>query len=492
MTRPTDPWADSGHPLGYARSGDTQTFPVVPPRKSRTRLIVSVGVVVAVLAGAAAYAGASIWYGWSITEPEQALPSDTALVARLDLSPGLGQRIALGRIAQKFPHDGDGRDIADQLKREFLGIDGATYDKEIRPWLGDRIAAADWSTTGDGDGNCRLAALASTDDRTADESLQRIQRQVGTADFGFVRHNGYALVARCSGRTDSQAAAESARDAANTRSLADLPAFRQAVAGLPGRHAALAWADLALIRAIHGGRNPFVVAGVTLPTDAQAGQFIAGLQATDRGLDLHYRLAGVGAPQPTVDVLPRLGALPGNTAIAICSDVKASTVVGQLGQQLSGALAGGPLATLGTGLAATLGTVLTVAITPPAEGSDDLPWRLVTDAGSAERAAAVALGFGLPALLTRVKVDIDGDTVTATSRGYRAGNGTLADSPTYQAAMGTFAGRPAAVAFVDVAALLPTLRLTAAEAANLKPIQAIGLITGDNNGTLTGLIRVLM
>jgi hypothetical protein len=43
-----------------------------------------------------------------------------------------------------------------------------------------------------------------------------------------------------------------------------------------------------------------------------------------------------------------------------------------------------------------------------------------------------------------------------------------------------------------VAALLPTLRLTSAEAANLKPIQAIGLVTGDNNGTLTGLIRILV
>jgi hypothetical protein len=264
------------------------------------------------------------------------------------------------------------------------------------------------------------------------------------------------------------------------------------VAGLPGHHAALAWADLALARAIHGGPNPVVVAGVALPADARTGQFIAGLEATDRGLDLHYRLAGVGAPQATVDVLPQLGALPANTAIAICSDLKASTVVGQLGQSLSTALAGGPLAALGAGLAATLGSVLTVAITPPAGGSDDLPWRLVTDAGSVERAAAVALGFGLPALLTRVKVDINGNTVTATSRGYQAGTGTLADSPIYQAAMGELDGRPAAAAFVNVATLLPTLRLTSAEAANLKPIQAIGLVTGDNAGTLTGLIRVLI
>lgn len=492
MTRPTDPWADSAPTLGLRRSGDTQAFPVVPPRRSRTRLIVSIGVVLAVLAGVAAYAGASIWFGWSITEPEQALPSDTALVVRLDLSPGLNQRLALARIAVKFPHDGDGRDITDQLKREFLGIDGPTFDHDVRPWLGDRIAAADWSTTGDAHGACRLAALASSDDRTADESLQRIQRTLGPADFGFARRDGYVLVARCRGETDSQAAAQAAQDRAATRNLADLPAFRQAVRELGGRTAALAWADLGLTRAINGGANPFVVAGIALPMDARTGQFIAGLEATGRGLDLRYRLSGAGAPQATVDVLPRLGALPGNTAIALCSDLSSSTVVGQLGQSVSTALAGGPLAGLGAGLATTLGTNLTVAITPPTGASDDLPWRLVTETGAADRAAAVALGFALPALLTQVKVDLQGTTVTATSRGYQVGPGTLADSATYRSAMPDFTGRPAAAGFVDVATLLPTLRLTAAEAANLKPIQAIGMVTGDDNGTLAGTLRLLI
>jgi hypothetical protein len=490
MTRPTDPWADPGQTYPYARSGHTQALPVVQPRRTRTRLILAIGLVVAVLAGVGTYVGASVWYGWSITEPEEALPSDSATMARLDLSPGLGQRLALGRIAQKFPHDGDGRDIADQLKRTFLGLDADTFDREVRPWLGDRIASAAWSTTGDSTGACTLAALASKDDGIAEASLQRIQRKEGADAFGFVSHNGYMLVARCG--AGSQAAAESARNRASTRSLAALPAFRQALSELPGHHAALAWADLALTRTIQGGRNPFVVAGITLPTDARVGQLIAGLEATGQGLDLHYRLAGSGTPQATVDVLPRLAGLPGNTVIGASTDLGASTVVTQLGQSVSSALAGGPLAALGGGLATALGSVLTLSVTTPAAGSDELPWRLVTDTGAPERAAAVALGFGLPALLTKVKVDVHGTTVTATSRGYEAGGGTLGDSPTYKAAMGSFPGRPAAAAFVHVEALLPTLRLTGAEAANLKPIQAVGLVTGDDGGTLAGLVRLLI
>jgi len=49
---PADPW--SGNTLAYARSGHTQAFPIVPtvpPRRSRTPILISVGVVVALIAG---------------------------------------------------------------------------------------------------------------------------------------------------------------------------------------------------------------------------------------------------------------------------------------------------------------------------------------------------------------------------------------------------------------------------------------------------------
>src|SRR5262245_9827422 len=100
-TPPTDPWfghsmklvgMESGEQppglgsptLAYARSGHTQAFPIVPsvpPRRSRTPILISVGVVVALIAGVSAYLGASAWYGWNITEPEEVMPADTAVYA---------------------------------------------------------------------------------------------------------------------------------------------------------------------------------------------------------------------------------------------------------------------------------------------------------------------------------------------------------------------------------------------------------------------------
>ena len=110
-TPPADPWSGNTPALGsptvaYARSGHTQAMPIVvpgPPRRSRAVILLSVGVVVALIAGVSAYLGASFWYGWSITEPEEVMPADTAVYLRLDLSPGLGQRLALGRIAAEVP-----------------------------------------------------------------------------------------------------------------------------------------------------------------------------------------------------------------------------------------------------------------------------------------------------------------------------------------------------------------------------------------------------
>ena len=493
---PADPWSGNtpvlGSPtVGYARSGHTQAFPIVPsgpPRRSRTPILVSVGVVVALIAGVSAYVGASVWYGWSITEPETVMPADTAVYARLDLSPGLGQRLALGRIAQKFPHDASGRDITDQLKREFLGVSPETYDRDIKPWIGDRLAAGVWAKDGTKATACTLAALAVADGNAVGPALQRVQHDQGADEFGFVVADAYALVARCEGRSDSQAAATAAR--ASSQTLAQSPAFQQALSELPGHRAAVAWADLARATAISPSRDAGVsVGGVKLPAAATSGQLIAGLEATDDGLDIRFRISGAGAPAATVDVLNRLGQQPDNSAIAISTDLQGTPVVAQSGQAAATALAGGAFGALGTGLAAALGSTLTVSVI--ADGATP-KWRLVADSGSADKARALALAFGLPGLLTGIQVDTNGNTMTATSRGYQPSNGTLANSSQYRRAMGSLDARAAVAAYIDVTKLMTSLRLTSSEAAQLKPIHAVGFIAGNDGATLSGIVRFVI
>jgi hypothetical protein len=139
------------------------------------------------------------------------------------------------------------------------------------------------------------------------------------------------------------------------------------------------------------------IAGVKLPAGATSGQLIAGLEATDDGLDIQFRVSGTGAPPATVDVLSRLGQQPDNSAIAISTDLRGTPVAAQTGQAVATALAGGAFAAIGTGLASALGSTLTVSVI--ADGANP-KWRLVADSESADKARALALAFGLPGLLT--------------------------------------------------------------------------------------------
>jgi len=46
--------------------------------------------------------------------------------------------------------------------------------------------------------------------------------------------------------------------------------------------------------------------------------------------------------------------------------------------------------------------------------------------------------------------------------------------------------------FVNVERLAPSLNLSAKEAANLRPVKAVGVSTGYADGALVGLVRVII
>jgi hypothetical protein len=119
-------------------------------------------------------------------------------------------------------------------------------------------------------------------------------------------------------------------------------------------------------------------------------------------------------------------------------------------------------------------------------------WRLVADSESADKARALALAFGLPGLLTGVQVDTNGNTMTATSRGYQPSTAVLSNSTLYRHAMGSLDARAVVAAYIDVTKLMPSLRLTSTEAAQLKPIHAVGFTAGDDGATLAGLMRLVI
>ena len=96
---------------------------------------------------------------------------------------------------------------------------------------------------------------------------------------------------------------------------------------------------------------------------------------------------------------------------------------------------------------------------------------------------------GLPRGIT---VDTPGETVTVTTTWYSTDGGKLADSARYRDAMNGATGTSMMAGFVNVERLAPSLNLSAKEAANLRPVKAVGVSTGYADGALVGLVRVII
>ncbi|MGZ8736741.1 MAG: DUF3352 domain-containing protein [Nocardioides sp.] len=138
-------------------SGDSQPeflgAPVAPesagrsPRRTAVLAAGAAGVVLA--AGAGTWGVAQLMAGG--TSPASAVPSIAVAYASIDLDPSASQKIEALRMLKKFPAIDKELDLGvrDDLRRwVFEQIQdqdvcpGLNYDKDVEPWLGDRMAVA--------------------------------------------------------------------------------------------------------------------------------------------------------------------------------------------------------------------------------------------------------------------------------------------------------------------------------------------------------------
>lgn len=506
------------------------------PRRRRLPVLVAVATVVALLLGGVAYAGARLWYG-SGTQPEEATPSTVVAFARLDLSPGYGQRLKVDNLLKKFPREG-GKDSVDELKQgifDSLDIDEAVYRAHVEPWFADRIGVALWL---DADKHpYGLVTLAASDEAAARAGLTEVQRKPGTDKLGFVVRDGYALVAK--GDKESQAAAEAAGKDAERESLGASAPFRRGADWLPARQIALAWVDLtglgAAVDAVAAGglepgsegldedAMPFgrmgSLGGSLIPgmdglkqwSDLK-GQMILGGQATDDGVEVRFRSFDTAGPAQTTpaDARSTVDALPGNSAVA------ASFRVGELGDPLAGrgpdpemlpeeALEGMPageadeirermresraqVEAMTKGFSALSGAKLTVAVSNVAE---DVP-ALVASAETTSAEKAATLARSLKLFGEDVTVTESGNKIELKTAGYVAEGGLLGDQALYREALDGAPEEADAVVYIDVQRLLADSDLNDKERAQAKPVKAVGLATGTEDGDVVGLLRVIV
>jgi hypothetical protein len=500
-------------------------------RRRRGPILIVVATVLATVVGAGAYAGMRLWVG-SGAQPEDAMPAGVMAFARVDLSPGYGQRLKINNLAQRFPRQ-RGQDAVGALKQgifDALSVDEETYRAHVQPWFADRIGVAWWRDAGGHPFG--LVALAASDESAATRGLGALQAERGRSRFGFVLRDGYALVTE--GEADAQAAAAAAGAQAERESLSQATAFRRGAQWLPGHQTALAWVDFAGVRewaasmapdlpededpASPGGLlmgAPFRF-GPGLPgegLDTMRGTLILGAQATDEGLDIRFRAFGTGATEsrPASDLRAAVGALPGNSVVAgsfqltdlgfvaglftppdpedlereLPPDVQLPPDAGSLKEMREQAE---HMRTVEKALAALAGAQITVAVStagapgPGVHASAQLP--------AADK--AVTLAEALKLVSSDLTITRTGDRVEVTTRAYQAGGGPLSAQDLYRRALAGGPDQPNAVLFVDVQRLAEQAGAGPGERLDLGALKAVGLTGGVEDGDPVGLVRILI
>lgn len=333
--------------------------PVEGKRGTRLTVLLGAGLVLVVLVGVGAVVG---WRLLSAgARPADNLPASLAAYAGVDLAPAPDQEARLLDLARKLPRsgttsDGHSFDPARLIDGAIGNHAGVDVRRDLTSWLGVRFGVGAWL-----DRQSHpyvLIAAASRDDNAARAGLRRLHDAFTDADLGYLVSNHLVLLAV--GDRDAQAAVEAARAEAAAHPLAKAAGFLDATRWLGEPQLVLAWMDNARYRDFTKAQLAQVngLSGVDNQAGPATGQVIFGVRATGDGLTARFRRSGEDAVGTSVpDALSRLGALPGDSAVAAVARIPdhLADATGNLPDPVSAAFGlllrgmvtfGGPAATL--------------------------------------------------------------------------------------------------------------------------------------------------
>lgn len=513
---PSGPDATAAATAAAAPAGTGVTLadedrPPAEGRRKRPAVLVGTLVTALLVGGAGALAYQKL--NGSGSQPADVLPGDAYAYVRLDIDPSAGQKVAAVRFLDKLKDVRNTLGSDDPRKKlwEMASKDASddcvskfSYDKDIAPWLGDRIGAAIRPGGTEKKPNVAVA-IQVTDESAAKDTLTRLFACDSSDDTELRMKDGYALITP-PGVGDATLAAVARGP------LSQNTTFRDDMSALGEQGVLSAWFDLGTglkeIQKLGGVGGPSPV-GDAPGRVAAALRFDADyveLAGVLRGGDPKLAVKGDGA---------ELAKLPANTMAALqLSGADASLDAGwpQIEKQLNtlGSVGGGRadvLAEIEQGLGVKLpddlkillGRSFTVAV-PDQDFKNDAPVvgaKVVTS--DAQRAAklvgqltAGALG-GSDVLTTRV----DGDKLyVATTPDYaddlKAG-GRLGEAEAFKAAVGDVSNSNL-VLYLDLDRLEKVYlsELKGEQRAFVEAMRAVGLnstSTGNGEGTFT--LRVL-
>lgn len=246
--------------------------------------------------GALAVAGTAVaaasFLGGGGAQPEDVLPADAIAVLKVDLDPAAGQKLAVYRLAQRFPTLAEKVRDQDRVKDQLLSalfedVEELDYERDVAPWIGDRVAIA--AVPGSEEPQ-PLAAVAYDDRAAAEDALERLAADQDELAYAFSENADYVLLGSTQGTVDAAARTE--------RVLADVDEWKDGGDALEGDQIVTAWADLGAFWAslpaeareqaeeIYGLTADFAVDGLA----------VAGLSAADDHVELVGRALDVQSP----------------------------------------------------------------------------------------------------------------------------------------------------------------------------------------------------
>jgi hypothetical protein len=285
---------------------------------ARLRLVLPALLAAVVLAAGCGSAGSA-----NDGDPAAVVPASAPAYAEVTVRPEGSQAAAapalLGRILGTSDPAGAVARLFDDAAREYA----ITFERDVEPWLGDRVGAA---ITAPGKRPDAIVVAASRDDDAAQATLDKALRDGAPRSYRGVGYRYDAHEAIAAGIVDHQVVLgtegglKAAVDAASGDALADAGALKDAREKVAADRVGLLYVDVGgAVRALAASRGgPDLAAAAQVLAGALPKTLAAAVQAEPDGL----RLDGVSLGTPRALLTGRSGAdalnaLPGDAVLGL-------------------------------------------------------------------------------------------------------------------------------------------------------------------------------
>lgn len=240
-------------------------------------------------------------------QPHDVMPASTQVYVRADLDPSASQKIELFKLIRKVPDvakevgiKNDDQDIRELILTEALGsCDDVDYDKDVKPWLGDRVGVGGNLTD-----KTFTIAVQTTDEKKSREGIKKLFA-CDNESYGIAYLDGYAIL------SETQKAVDESIKATEKASLGDSKTFTKDFDDLGNQGIASAWVDL---KALADDPTAKEALGVDAAELKKAGSAAATLRVDGKALELAAISDGTTGNTTQSDALDKL---PSDTVVGL-------------------------------------------------------------------------------------------------------------------------------------------------------------------------------